>query len=377
MRPALKNLLRGPASTERLELVTFHAVPAGDGSTDVREGILFDASSRRAYPIVDGVPVFLDNSFTQEFLSRHHRAIADHPQLSALSIQAGGTDDWSFSREWREHFDTKSERTWGYTVEERLEQVFMETQTTRKWLDGKVILDAGCGNGALSKAIGDLGAVVVGLDYSSSVLGADVGRGSDRVHFLRGDLQTPPLAEGSFDLIISIGVLHHTPDTLTTFRRVARLAKPGAKFYVWLYRRPEGFLGRYVKMPVYDLLRVVISRCPPTLQAAAVNVYARSVRASHNLRSGGERIPLRDYVVSAYDDLTPLWRHYHTPIQISRWFHECGFTAPTLTHWDNPYGFGVVATRDRQGGTPGIHYGDSPKLWDRQKSVLGRLHSAD
>ncbi len=127
-------------------------------------------------------------------------------------------------------------------------------------------------------------------------------------------------------------------------------------------------------MPIYDLTRAIVSRLGPKLQNKIVYAYACAVRATHNLRNGENPIELREYVVAAYDDLTPKWRRYHTPIEVSRWFHECGFSAPTLSHWDNPYGFGLVATKEPQELTPGIHYGDGAKLWENEKTLLGRLH---
>jgi SAM-dependent methyltransferase len=375
MRQVLRGLVRHPVTGEELELVAFDEMRSNDGATDVREGILFDAAKRSAFPIMNGVPMVLEKQFTREFLQRHGSSIRSDPRLSGLELKAGGEQDWSFSREWNEHFDTGNERTCGYTACERLEQFFMETQTDAEDLRGQTVLDAGCGNGALSSEIAALGAAVVGIDYSSSVLNAERRRGSDRVHFIRGDLQSPPLVAESFDLAISIGVLHHTPDTFVSFKHVARLVKPGGKFYVWLYRLPEGFIGRHVKVPIYDFLRFMVSRFPVKLQDISVSVYARLVRASHNVRHHDNPVHLREYLVSAYDDLTPMWRHYHTPLEVSRWFYECGFNAPAVTHWDNPYGFGLVAVKEQQKSTPGIHYGEGVKLWDDSRTLLGKLHS--
>jgi 2-polyprenyl-3-methyl-5-hydroxy-6-metoxy-1,4-benzoquinol methylase/uncharacterized protein YbaR (Trm112 family) len=373
MREALAKLIRQPISGADLDLEVFERLVLPDGAEDVREGVLVSANGD-AYPVMGGVPIMLPAAFSEDFVSRHRAAIAASPKLSGISLGTSA-QDWSFSREWDAHFDTNSERTWGHTVKERLEQLLMETETSPDWFRQKMVLDAGCGNGALSGEVAGLGATVVGLDFSSSVRPAEGRRESGHVHFLQGDLQAPPLGEGSFDLVFSIGVLHHTPDTLTTFRAVARLVKPGGRFYVWLYRRPERFLGRYVKTPMHDLARAVISRCPPAAQNAAVNAYARLVRATHNLRNADNPVPLREYIVSAFDDLTCRWRYYHTPIEVCRWFHECGYSAPTFTHWDNPYGFGLVATKLPQSVTPGIHYGTGAKLWDESRTLLGRLHA--
>jgi 2-polyprenyl-3-methyl-5-hydroxy-6-metoxy-1,4-benzoquinol methylase/uncharacterized protein YbaR (Trm112 family) len=374
MRHRLAVLLRDPTSGERLDFVSFDRPASVNGEEGVREGILVNAADRRAFPVINGVPVMLPDAFPKEFLSRHRDAISTHPVLSTLAFKTTPSTDWSFSREWEEHFARGTDRTWGYTARERREQLLMETRTDASWFQGKVVLDGGCGNGALSQEIARLGATVVGLDFSSAVENPECHRQSPDVDFVRADLAAPPLAEAAFDLAFSIGVLHHTPDTSRTFRAMARLVKPGGRCYVWLYRRPERFVGRYLKVPVYDGLRALITRLPTSVQDTTVQVYARTVRRAHHLLGRGRNIPLREYVVSAYDDLTPRWRHYHTPFEVSRWFHEAGFAPPTLTHWDNPYGFGMMAERHPQPATPGVHYGAGQRLWDERTTILGRLH---
>ena len=93
---------------------------------------------------------------------------------------------------------------WGWTVSERLEQFLMELQVDRSWCQGKRILDVGCGNDTLSEEISKLGAEVVGINFSSSVIRAEARRASSTVHFLRGNLLSPPLKLDSFDAAISI-----------------------------------------------------------------------------------------------------------------------------------------------------------------------------
>jgi 2-polyprenyl-3-methyl-5-hydroxy-6-metoxy-1,4-benzoquinol methylase len=122
--------------------------------------------------------------------------VGNKPSLKA------SVDPWSFSDEWREHFNHRETKTWGWTTDERLEQFFLETLTDAEACKGKVILDAGCGNGQLSEHLAALGATVVGLDYSTSVFTAEQYRQQSNVHFVRGDLGNPPFEEGAFDIII-------------------------------------------------------------------------------------------------------------------------------------------------------------------------------
>jgi SAM-dependent methyltransferase/uncharacterized protein YbaR (Trm112 family) len=376
MRASLLKFLRDPRTKTPLQLLALDSRNEPPGNDcNVYEGILQNSASDVAYPILGGVPVMLDSAFPAEFLERHAARIAQDTNLSRRCLPAGQDTAWSFSSEWDEHFRRNTHRTWGWTVDERVELFLLEAQVESEWCKGKLILDAGCGNGSVSEGISALGAEVIGLDLSTGVFHAEQRRQSQLVHFVEGDLLRTPFAPETFDLVISIGVLHHTPNAHKAFAEIAKLVKSSGKLYVWLYRRPEGILLRYLKYPLLDSARRVVSRLPARLQALCVKSYAKLVQSFHRFKGSYDGIAFPEYVVAAYDDLTPQWRSYHTPWEVCRWLFDAGFSAPVLTHWDNPYGFGLVATKTAQRVTPGIHYGKSAKLWE-SRSTLRRLERA-
>ncbi|AFN83706.1 putative methyltransferase [Encephalitozoon romaleae SJ-2008] len=107
---------------------------------------------------------------------------------------------------------------------------------TEKFLDsyytsGSIVLDAGCGNGRSF-----LVPEVVGLDYCFDLL-----RDAKAIRnhgLVRGDVLKLPFADSSFDLVLSVGVIHH----LSTYERrlkameeMKRVLKDGGKglVYVW------------------------------------------------------------------------------------------------------------------------------------------------
>ncbi len=358
MRQSLLKMLRSPKSREPLMLYIFESVKSPVNSEeDVTEGILVAAKSNRAYPITNGVPVMLESSFTRGFLQKHAEKISQNEMLSKLSLCMQKDPVWSFSTEWNYHFDFNLTKTWGWTIDERVQQFFLETDTKPDEINGRLILDAGCGNGQLSEELSKLAATVVAMDYSTSVFVAEKFRKLPNVHFIQGDLQAPPFEVDTFDIIISNGVIHHTPDTYKTFVEVAKLVKPGGCFYLWLYRKPEKFFRRYFLYTILDLMRITISRLPSGPQAIMVKIYAVALMVLHKILGRAKHRSWRERVVLAYDSLTPLWRHYHTPLQLSCWFFMNGYSYPTITHWDNPYGFGMVATKKPQADTPGVNFG--------------------
>jgi SAM-dependent methyltransferase len=101
------------------------------------------------------------------------------------------------------------------------------------------IVDVGCGTGQMSLYLARGNRVVIGADLTrpSLQLAAAAARrfGLHHVQFVETDLQHPGLRRGSFDVVYSSGVLHHTSDPRASFARLARLARPGGMIVLGLY----------------------------------------------------------------------------------------------------------------------------------------------
>lgn len=371
MKESLVDLLRDPRSGRQLTLVAFESGTDSLGDPAVTEGLLYEPATGAAFPILNAVPIMIPSAFPQAFLHKHRSGLDALRSEVPLRLGGGAGDEFSFSTQWRVHFDLRVARTWGWTVPERVEQLLLEMQVGRDWFRDKVVLDAGCGVADLSEGVAALGSQVVGLDYSSAVYETERRRANRSLQFVRGDVGAAGLKSEAFDAAWSIGVLMCTPDTYRSFAEICRLVKPGGRFYVWVYRRPETFLRRYVKHPLFDLARLIISRLPGTPQAVAVKAWANLVYCAHLVAHGSARVPYNEYLVSAYDDMTPRWRRYHTAYELAGWFHRNGFAAPVLSHWDNPYGFGLVAVKQPQARTPGMHFSRSRRLSDEDQMIVG------
>lgn len=358
MRIFLLKFLRSPNTGESLGLYIFKRKKGfNDLEEDISEGLLVSKKSKKAYPIIDGVPVMLDDSFTQDFINRNIGRIneikLDNPGIQILPVSSSGKE-WSFSIQWEKFFREKISKTWGFTVEQRREMFLLETQTDEDWCKDKIIFDAGCGNGQLAESLTTMGATVIALDYSNSVFFAEKNRNSDNVHFIKGDLQNPPFNPAVFDLIFSSGVLHHTPKPYETFSKVSQLVKPNGLFYVWLYSSSRRFTRRLMYL-VFNMLRTIISRMPKCLQHHFVKLYAICMYLREKLIKKSE-ISLNEQMISAYDYLATRWVFYQTPTEVSYWFFKNGFSPGTITHWDNPSGFGMVASKRPQKKVPGVNY---------------------
>ena len=72
---------------------------------------------------------------------------------------------------------------------------------------------------------------VVAMDLSKAVQAAAQNLGDDdRAAFIQADAAAPPLEAAAFNIVFSIGVLHHTPSTVQSLACVAALVKPAARW---------------------------------------------------------------------------------------------------------------------------------------------------
>jgi ubiquinone/menaquinone biosynthesis C-methylase UbiE len=120
--------------------------------------------------------------------------------------------------------------------------------------NGKRVVEVGCGQGTTLNFLPQFGAEIVGLDMSlqsirSAKFGASEIGHADRTRLLQADAEHLPLQNGSFDIAISIGVLHHTSDTVRGIREIHRLLKPGGLAVIMLYRsgNPKWWMTRLLR----------------------------------------------------------------------------------------------------------------------------------
>ncbi|MEW6522780.1 MAG: arsenic resistance N-acetyltransferase ArsN2 [Bacillota bacterium] len=104
---------------------------------------------------------------------------------------------------------------------------------------GEVVLDLGSGAGIdvflAARRVGPTGHVY-GLDMTDAMLETARAQqkeaGITNVTFLKGEIESLPFAQDTFDVVISNCVINLSPDKRQVFREVGRVLKPGGRFAV-------------------------------------------------------------------------------------------------------------------------------------------------
>lgn len=347
----LLDVLRCPECLSTLEMKALTVTANGGG--EVIDGLLHCGS--HWFPIVGGIPRMLQGALDEHLprLAPYMSAELEERVGSSLnrpSLATGGDPRTrqNFTLEWQNH--ELGDRTWGIDLEARVQYYFLSAlRVTPEELPGRLVLDAGCGNGSQSVAYTKFGLEVVAVDLSAGVeLGHAFrhrypGGRPERVHFVQADLQSPPFADAAFDIIHSAGVLHHTPDTERTFRRLASTLSPEGLFYVWLYKHEP------LVTPVVDTLRALTTRMSPAAFARVAGALAPAFMAfcgaanASGVRSYGP-LSRREASLALLDIFGAPHAHAHSLREVERWFEAEGFKEVWGCN-DTRRGFGACGRR--------------------------------
>jgi SAM-dependent methyltransferase len=97
-----------------------------------------------------------------------------------------------------------------------------------------LVLDVGCGTGALAGHVARADYDVVGLDISPGMLTEAAAQGIAGV--FAGSSERMPFADGTFDLAYTVATLHHleTPERVAgTIAEMGRVVRPGGRVLLW------------------------------------------------------------------------------------------------------------------------------------------------
>jgi SAM-dependent methyltransferase len=279
--------------------------------------LLSDSGSR--YPIVNGIPRFVE---TENYAS-------------------------DFGKQWNAFRETQLDSRTGISITgDRLARCM---NGHLEHLKGKRVLEAGSGAGRFTEILLRHCPTLHSFDFSSAVDANAANNGSsDRLTLVQGDIRRIPFEPDTYDYVICLGVLQHTPDPEESIRCLWEMVRPGGRLIIdhyrptlWLRLPPP--LGNAEK-----IYRWAILRLPAEKRYLAVKRltdfwfpiywrYRESKWAQRILaRVAGihfyyGQIPLRTReehyqwaLLDTHDGMTDHFKHYRDEHQIRRTLEELG-----------------------------------------------------
>jgi 2-polyprenyl-3-methyl-5-hydroxy-6-metoxy-1,4-benzoquinol methylase len=316
-------------------ICTAHSLPfAGDGASAKESTVLTCASGCRV-PVIRGIPRFVD--------SENYAA--------------------AFGLQWNAFSKTQLDSYTGLTLsKDRLAGALGASLDS---LRNETVLEVGCGAGRFTEVMLAAGARVFACDLSSAVEANYANSSAWPNYFIcQADARAVPVAPHSFDFVVCLGVIQHTPSPEETIAALARYVKPGGALVIDHYgpAYPATFSRRF--------LRSLLLRLPQSTAKKLSLAIARVLLPLHKLGWNQKRgrwrwrrqlqrfSPLVDHyevfpelgeqllsewaLLDTHDTLTDYYKHLRSPEEIEACLRACG-----LVDLEVSYGGNGVEARGR------------------------------
>lgn len=203
-----------------------------------------------------------------------HSRIID---LKMRPANAGGTikdgvlqcegEDYTdnFGWQWTQFSSTQNDSANGDTLSR--DRLLLSLGLKAEDLQGKLVLEVGCGSGRFTEQLIAAGAIVCALDASAAVYVNARQNACDRAKFVLASVYSIPFEPRQFDIVLCLGVLQHTPSRRRTINALAEQVRPGGLLCVDSYR----FTLRRLT-PSY-LMRPLFSYLPPRALRSLAHGY--------------------------------------------------------------------------------------------------------
>jgi len=210
-----------------------------------------------------------------EFKTKHNKLIrvdnkkevfifdADDDNLDQVTVD-------SFGEEWSKfnYFDEKEI--------ENIGNEYFDIVDFSKFNEHSTVLDVGCGTGRWSIYLSSKFSNVYAMDPSKAIYAAaNLTKDISGIHLIKASAENIPFEDNTFDLVISLGVLHHIPDTQKALNSVVKKVKKGGQCLIYLYYALDNrsWLYKFI-FHTSSVFRFFISKLPSILKKLICDLIA-------------------------------------------------------------------------------------------------------
>jgi SAM-dependent methyltransferase len=232
------------------------------------------------------------------------------------SMAEGWGYEWTKKAQGKLETDT----SYGRTEEEEVRFFFQHLGIKPQDLHGKLVLDAGCGYGRLTRALGKYGAKVFGIDIATSIeYTYRYCLPQENVHIVQADIVAPPFTAATFDYVWSRLAICYVRNPEEAARKLADIVRPSGRLFISVPDKTD--LALVVRLR--DFLRVS-HRIPRGLLlylcwCAAPLSWLVTVLTRKPTRS------LRTNAFFLFNSLQPSFMTRHDSEEVKGWFQKENF----------------------------------------------------
>jgi SAM-dependent methyltransferase len=117
----------------------------------------------------------------------------------------------------------------------------------------KDVLECGCGGGQHTAMIAKYARSVTAVDLNTADIAAARNKKLENVRFIEADVAQMKL-KNEYDIVISIGAVHHTDNADKTVENLVEHLKTGGKLILWVYSKEGNILVRKIVEPIRKLI---------------------------------------------------------------------------------------------------------------------------
>jgi SAM-dependent methyltransferase len=263
-------------------------------------------------------------------LFRYHGNVIDFSGNSIDPVQEMARN--SFEVEWNKYYPNLG---WAPAdISTETEMFLSYTRSMPSFFAGKVVVDAGCGNGRYINILNTISVpppkVIIGIELSDNAyLAAKNCSNYDNVVILKMDLNLlPQVLKEPVDYLYSIGVLHHTPDARKSFFNLAKCVTTGGFFSAFLYGKGNPILYRVNSFLRNRLFRRWPHRlvyCLCVLVAIPCQLFRIKFIGPWTCDFVTRFVFVSSDVHNMFDAYTAGFTSFHERREVEQWYKEAGF----------------------------------------------------
>ncbi len=207
---------------------------------------------------------------------------------------------------------------------------------------GKTVLECGCGGGQHTAMIAPVASWVTAVDPNTIDIAKRRNRNAANVTFVEGFVEELAFEE-QFDVVMCVGVIHHTDDPDRTFEAIFRYCRPGGKVIIWTYSAEGNAMVRYLVEPVRRMFlqglerktvrwisRVVTASLYPIVHSI-YRIPGLSFLPYYLYFRNFRRMSFERNVLNVFDKLNAPQTRFTTHRTCKEWFCEERFEPETIT----------------------------------------------